>query len=79
MWKKGMLGDLPARHRNTARGRLLVHKSAVTPGEWVWNAMQEQPDAIVPPTHSKMGKCATMREAKEAAEHALAHMIATND
>ncbi len=78
MWKKGKLGDMDARHRNTARGRLLVHKSPVTPGQWVWDAVQDQPDLITPPTHRKTGKCATMREAKEAAEHALAHMIATN-
>ena len=61
--------------RNTVRGKLLAQKNAAL---WVWDAIQDQPDMIVPDTHRKTGKTATLKEAKAAAEHALQYMISQN-
>lgn len=80
MWKKGTIGsDKQTLHyRRDRRGTLHVHKSRVKAGQWRWDAAQASENFIVPETHYKSGLSSTLKEAKEAASHALAHMIQTN-
>lgn len=78
MWKKGTINRNPMVYKRTAQGRLMVAKSRVKPGKWRWDAIQKQPNMVIPDSHFRSGLSATQKGAKEAAEHALRHMIVTN-
>lgn len=80
MWKQGWTGSdkRPLHYKRSSRGTLHVAHSTVKLGMWRWDATQAQTAAIVPDTHHLSGLSPTLKDAKAAAEHALAHMLKTN-
>ena len=78
MWKRGTINRDAMIYKRSPRGRLMVCKSRIKKGQWRWDATQEQPNMVVPDGYHMSGLAATQRAAKEAAEHALRHMLTVN-
>lgn len=62
---------------NAVSGKMLAQKNEQAK-LWVWDAIQDQEEIIVPDSHRATGTSATLKEAKVAAEHALQRLIKSN-